>query len=71
MKFGKYDLNLVLISLSWILNKLIVGILRCNIFKNPVFFRKFRNNHLSGHFSQKQAKTEVVKIKKSEFSYWA
>ena len=26
---------------------------------------------LSGHFSQKQAKTEVVKIKNSEFSYWA
>ena len=26
---------------------------------------------LSGHFLQKQAKTKVVKIKKSDFSYWA
>ena len=26
---------------------------------------------LTGHFSQKQAKTEVVKIKNSDFSYWA
>ena len=27
--------------------------------------------HLSGHFSQKQAKTKVVKIKNPDFSYWA
>ena len=26
-------------------------------------------NHLSGHFSEKQAWTEVVKIKNSDFSY--
>ena len=26
---------------------------------------------LSGHFSQKQAKTKVVKIKNPDFSYWA
>ena len=29
------------------------------------------NSALSGHFSQKQAKTKVVKIKNSDFSYWA
>ena len=26
---------------------------------------------LSGHFSQKQAKMKVVKIKNPDFSYWA
>ena len=26
---------------------------------------------LSGHFSERQAWTEVVKIKNSDFSYWA
>ena len=26
---------------------------------------------LSGHFSQKQAKTKVIKIENPDFSYWA
>ena len=31
----------------------------------------FRTGHLSGHFSQRQAWIEVVKIKNPDFSYWA
>ena len=35
------------------------------------FQSMFLLSNLSGHFSQKQAKTKVVKIKNPDFSYWA
>ena len=33
--------------------------------------KHFARYDLSGHFSQKQAKMKVVKIKNPDFSYWA
>ena len=36
-----------------------------------MFSHDLLHTYLSGHFSQKQAKMKVVKIKNPDFSYWA